>query len=282
MNELAGVSPHVYRCGRTVRSIDKKSYTISSENCNVFIFCIQGSTVHQVGNKKRLITQGTVEIVPPFFHQVIQTTSDTDTVIFYLYFDLFERKNIRSGNEKPIRNDVPVEELYFVDQPTYKNMSADYDKILHLIEEMEATFRENTPYAPIKRKTLMLELLLAFLATSPIEEKGSSFSSAGHVARAMRYIERHCSDMSFCAKTAADFLNLDETHLSRLFQSCIHMSLSKYIRCTRINRAKELFYLNKRVNEVAKLCGFTSVQSFCRCFKQIEGITPSEYIRRIA
>jgi len=282
MNELAGISPHVYRCGRTVRSIDKKSYTISSENCNVFIFCIQGSTIHQVGDRKRLITQGTVEIIPPFFHQIIQTTSDTDTVIFYLYFDLFQRKNIHSGNEKPIRSDVPVEELYFVDQPTYKNMSADYDKLLHLIEQMESTFRENTPYAPLRRKALMLELLLAFLSAEPLEETGSVNSPAGHVARAMRYIERHCTDESLCAKSVAASLDLNETHLSRLFHRCIHMSMSKYIRCTRINRAKELFYLNKRVCDVAKLCGFTSVQSFCRCFKQIEGITPGEYIRRIA
>lgn len=282
MNPLAGISPYVYRCGRTVRNLRRKRYTVSSENCNVFIFCTKGTAIHEVGSRKRLLTAGTAEIIPPFQHQVIRTITDTDTEIFYLYFDLFERRTVKNGNEKPIRSDVPMEEMYFIDQPAYKNMESQYEEVRQLIEKMESSFRSDDPFAALGRKTVMLQLLHAFLLAEAVEEAKSVPTASGHVARSMRYIERHCSEVNLCAKTVAAYVGLDETYLSKLFHGCIHMSLSKYIRCTRVNRAKELFYLNKRVAEVSGLCGFTSVQSFCRTFKQIEGITPSQYIHSIA
>lgn len=281
MNGLSGISPCVYHCGRTIRSRTLKNYTISSENCNVFIFCLKGSALHQVGGRTRLLTRGTAEIVPPFLHQVIQTTSDSDTEIFYLYFDLFERPNHTLPHTKPIRSEVPQTELYFMENPGYKNLEAQYDSMLQLIENMERACADASPLRELKRKALMLEMLHAFLLADPIEEAGVFSSADRHVERAMRYIEHHCADVSLCAKHVAAYMALHPDHLSRLFVKCIHMSLSHYIRQVRINRAKELFFCHKKVGQVALLCGFTSVQSFSRTFHQVEGMSPTEYLTQM-
>lgn len=281
MNDLYGISPAVYHCGRTIRNKTKIPYTISSENCNVFIFVINGSAIHEVGGKSRLIVRGSVEIIPPFLHQVIRTCDDEDTEIFYLYFDLFEDKGAFLNSYKPDRSDVPLRELYFVDKPCHKNMESEYEKITQLIEKIENTYNENNKFADIERKSLMLELLIYFLYADSAEENTASMSVEGHVARAMRYIEKNCSDISLCTKSTAGYMGLNETYLSRLFERYVHMSLSKYIRTIRIERAKEMFFVNRKIGQVAKQCGFSSVQSFCRTFKMAEGITPGEYIKKI-
>ena len=283
MNDLYGISPYVYHCGRTIRSKSNKPYTISSENCNVFIFAISGKAVHEVGGSgsSRLITRASAEIIPPFLHQVIRTESDDNTEIFYLYFDLFENKDSFLHKSKPERSDVPLRELYFVDKPCYKNMEVQYDEMMELIEKIESTYTGNNTFADMERKTLMLEIILRFLCADSLCLETAPMSVEGHVSRAMRYIERNCGEVSLCAKSVAGYIGLNETYLSRLFEKSVHMSLSKYIRIIRIERAKELFFVNRKIGQAAKKCGFSSVQSFCRTFKMVEGISPGDYLKRL-
>ena len=67
--------------------------------------------------------------------------------------------------------------------------------------------------------------------------------------------------------------------LGRKISAITGESLSKYITSVRMKRAKNLFDSNKgySVAEIAQLCGYEENSNFTRAFKQVYGITPSQY-----
>ena len=58
--------------------------------------------------------------------------------------------------------------------------------------------------------------------------------------------------------------------------------MSKYILLVRMNRAKKLIDSNDgyTIAEVALRCGYEETSNFSRAFKQVYGITPSQYNRQ--
>jgi AraC family transcriptional regulator len=79
-------------------------------------------------------------------------------------------------------------------------------------------------------------------------------------------------------KHLANEAGIHPVHLSRYFSKYFHSSLGTYIRKTRIERALTLLMnKNRLLTEIAFDCGFADQSHFLRCFKQIIGITPSEY-----
>lgn len=78
----------------------------------------------------------------------------------------------------------------------------------------------------------------------------------------------------------ARMLNLSEGRLRTKFRIQSGVSLGRYIRNFQINRSMGLLCRTSlSVTEVADACGFASVQSFCRLFRQLTGRTPREYAR---
>jgi DNA-binding response OmpR family regulator/anti-sigma regulatory factor (Ser/Thr protein kinase) len=67
--------------------------------------------------------------------------------------------------------------------------------------------------------------------------------------------------------------------LSRKINAITGESMSKYILQVRMNRAKKLMDSNEgySIAEVAQRCGYEETSNFSRAFKQVYGITPSQY-----
>lgn len=281
MNILHNLSPYIYSMGRTVRNKNLLPYTVSMECCNVFIFVTNGKAVHEVNGRKRILEKGTLEIIPPFFHQAIYAQNEADTEIYYIYFDLFEKNDVHITERKPSNNDVRQGELYFIDKSSCKKAGHNFERINGLVNSIQNSFEKDDEWSFLERKSYMLELLTLFFRAECYYEDGDTEYAFGHVGRAIRYIEKNYGDKKLCSKNVAGYLDLNTEYLSKLFIKQVHTSLSEYIRTTRISRAKELFLLNRNIEKVADMCGFSSVQSFCRTFKKCTGITPSNYIAQL-
>lgn len=76
------------------------------------------------------------------------------------------------------------------------------------------------------------------------------------------------------AKTAG----IHPVHLSRYFPRYFYCSIGEYIRKIKIEKSLSLLP-NKKISltEIAFECGFSDQSHFTRCFKEINGITPSGY-----
>lgn len=71
------------------------------------------------------------------------------------------------------------------------------------------------------------------------------------------------------------------SHLRFLFRSKFNRSIGRFIRETRINRARDLLATTElSVTQVAEACGFDTLFSFSRSFRNECGVAPSEYRRQ--
>jgi len=77
---------------------------------------------------------------------------------------------------------------------------------------------------------------------------------------------------------AAAFLELSESHLSRLFKEVTGLNFLQYLNAWRINKAVELMKDPKRnIGEIATNCGFPTPGYFAKIFKRFTGVTPTQY-----
>ncbi len=101
------------------------------------------------------------------------------------------------------------------------------------------------------------------------------------IEKAMDYInENFCSELS--REGLACLADMSADNFSRSFNKIIGIRLDNYINNKRIDLAKELIQsTNKSITRVAMDCGFDNVRTFNRIFKEIAGITPTEFKKTI-
>ena len=79
----------------------------------------------------------------------------------------------------------------------------------------------------------------------------------------------------------AKTVELSEAHLHNMFRKYINTTPHKYLLRQRLKRARVLLSsTNHSIKEICTLCGFKSVESFYRVFRNESGITPAAFRRR--
>lgn len=92
------------------------------------------------------------------------------------------------------------------------------------------------------------------------------------------YLENHVADNVTMEQLCQTFC-VSKSTLQKLFQNRVGYGVSRYYQELKISRAKILMR-EKRHNftEISQILGYSSVHYFSRHFKQIAGMTPSEYM----
>jgi AraC family transcriptional regulator len=84
--------------------------------------------------------------------------------------------------------------------------------------------------------------------------------------------------LSDCASTA----RLSSSHFSRAFKLTFGTTLCRYIRCRRIERAKQLMLQSHdslSQSRIALACGFGDQAHYCRVFRDVVGTSPNIWRR---
>lgn len=96
----------------------------------------------------------------------------------------------------------------------------------------------------------------------------------------MRQLARDHIEESFSLEKAAQILSMNPAYLSRLFKQQCSQNYTDYLTQLRICHAKELLANpTVKVYEIGFRVGYKNTQHFYKIFKQITGMTPSEYRR---
>lgn len=92
------------------------------------------------------------------------------------------------------------------------------------------------------------------------------------------YISEHYSEDITLSDIAKRF-GYNEKYLSHTLHELTGTHFRKLITLYRINKAKDLLSSksNMNVSMIANCCGFSALNTFHRAFKEITGVTPSEY-----
>lgn len=117
--------------------------------------------------------------------------------------------------------------------------------------------------------------------------KGSSGS--GELIMLPRNVNNHVIDatIAFIAENyanpvglqeAASYLELSESHLSRLFKEVTGLNFLQYLNAWRVNKAVEMMRNPKKnIGEIATNCGFPTPGYFAKIFKRFTGKTPTQF-----
>jgi AraC family transcriptional regulator len=73
-------------------------------------------------------------------------------------------------------------------------------------------------------------------------------------------------------------LQVDPGHICRYFRRHFQCTISEYLRMIKVEKALNLIRNSKySMTEIAYLCGFADQSHFCRCFKEINHLSPYQY-----
>lgn len=98
---------------------------------------------------------------------------------------------------------------------------------------------------------------------------------------AAEYIQKNLGDPELSNKSIAQAHHISEVYLRKLFIREFDTSPRQYLLQMRIANAKRILEEQDiTVSSVAEKCGYSTVYHFCRSFKHITGITPSDYRAR--
>lgn len=133
------------------------------------------------------------------------------------------------------------------------DMMNTYDEIIDLFEAMHIDFA--TRMANIKK------------------EKAISVSTR----KCLDYIYNHLHE-KITISTLADYVQLNDSYLSKLFAQELGTPIHAFIQNTRIETAKNILqHTDFKYIDIALSLGFSSQSAFIAVFKNMVGMTPKEY-----
>jgi signal transduction histidine kinase/AraC-like DNA-binding protein len=99
--------------------------------------------------------------------------------------------------------------------------------------------------------------------------------------RTMEIIEENLGDCDFEVHILADEVGMSRMQLFRKLKALTNQTPSEFIRTIRLKRAAQL--MEKKFGNVAEITyevGFNNLSYFAKCFKELYGMSPSEYVKK--
>ena len=100
------------------------------------------------------------------------------------------------------------------------------------------------------------------------------------VVQCINYIEAHLHT-TIRIQDLADHVSLNPTYLSTVFKKETGRTIADYVVRRRIDTACNMLrYSEYSASQISEILAFSSQSYFIRCFRQIKGMTPYEYVQR--
>ncbi len=106
--------------------------------------------------------------------------------------------------------------------------------------------------------------------------------SLATIRPAIAHLEANCSDPNLSTADLAAISGISEVYFRKIFTALYGVSPAKYIRTVRIEKAKNLLIDESvSVSEAAELSGFVNLYHFSRTFRNVVGLSPTEYRNKV-
>lgn len=155
------------------------------------------------------------------------------------------------------------------------------EKLLKMLDSLTSMFHIDKISLCFENiNTIEEELQHVSHILSTLDETLSSQTINSTVLHVLLIIHQNY-DKPVTQQSIADELNITPSYLSRLFKLHFGVGFSSYLSSYRINMAKEQIERGEtNVSLIAQKTGFNDARYFSRVFKNLTGITPTEYINR--
>ena len=117
--------------------------------------------------------------------------------------------------------------------------------------------------------------------TEKMRKYARSDTNSKHINACKEYIYSHIKER-ITIEDLADELGVSSGYLSRLFKKETGISVSAYIRSQKIDMAKNLLrFSDYSTIDIANRLSFSSQSHFIQQFREVVGMTPKKYPRRV-
>lgn len=135
-------------------------------------------------------------------------------------------------------------------------------------------------YSVNKSSPLLISGYLSVILDKVIKNSNFSineYSDGVLYQQIVSYVSRHYTE-NITLKSISKKFGYNEKYLSNTLHKLTGINIRKLISLYRINKAKELLSIsNSDVAKIALDSGFSAINTFNRTFKELTGVTPSEY-----
>ncbi len=143
-----------------------------------------------------------------------------------------------------------------------------YGRLLRVLKERRKFYGEEA-------RCILEELMIGVFRGEQIERRVKEDRTEAAFKELLEELQSHCERYRF--QDAVRFMNMSEAYFSRYFKAMTGSTFTQYINYMRIDRAVQLLRSSSDLSmtEIAEQCGFETIRSFNRTFRELTGASPS-------
>ncbi len=123
----------------------------------------------------------------------------------------------------------------------------------------------------------LVYLLILSLPHTTVPKTNKRLKYILNIQKTLDYVATHYHE-EISIETAAKIAGYETNAFCRLFKQATDTSFHQYLNRYRVKKACILLSENaSTITEIAESVGFPELKTFCRVFKQMQGVTPGEY-----
>lgn len=239
-----------------------------------FGYIIKGSGIYILADLNYTAADGDIFLVRPGEQYCIPTITTPELVSLTFQISSYYLWNVCSDYisyqklRALVSTSMPITQRFHADGETKAVLS---ELLSLLCDESEET-RYRIKFLVLR----LLVILTGFLECEkqPFEVRNAHLED---VQNAIQYINAHISE-PITLSDISNAVNLCNTALTSSFKTVTGLTPYKYLIIQRIKKSIELLRdTDLTVIEIAQKCGFQNTVTFNRSFRQITGLTPTEF-----
>ena len=244
-------------------------------------YCYEGEGYMEYGKDIIPFQPYSFSLIPANYLHHTQSTPGTQSRWEFLFLDVDSFINdMYEGNQRQAKK-----LLARIKSKAHFFHEREQTKIASLILELIELHRFKPELYTETTKGLVWALLIKVAALVPQQDplpenqpsmpfKNSENSANSTISQALDYVNSHFKERIQIAELAAA-CHLSETHFRRTFTQTMHMTPLEYVNLVRIEAAcKLLRTTSEPIQDIAMQCGFLTLASFNRNFKEYMETTP--------
>ena len=150
-----------------------------------------------------------------------------------------------------------------------------------LLQKMLAAQQQDDPDRIFSLLTLLLQNLQE---QGNRQEAGLQVGISGEnviISKAQQYVREHVTE-KLTVPVVAERVGVSASYLTALFHKHLQLSPGEYVRRLKLQQSKQLIREGQlNVTQVSESLQYSTVQHFSRQFKQMFGMTPTEYAKSV-
>lgn len=273
-------SPPVFDCAGKLMSTSPFIHSQRINDSYELIYVIKGTLQIRIGEKELAVPPDSLVVVPPMTE--ITGTNPAEIMAFYwCHFWLdgqawqLSRKQMAQYSQQVVENNEALKPNVFVLPLLYKPTNP-----ARMIILFQQVIDAGLP--KFFARGMVTGLLTALLSEITFQAVNSLISEAlKEKSKRFNEISEWIHINAFRKVTASDVarrFNYNPNYISAIFRKKTGRTLVQYITQTKIEIAKEMLVTkDMTVKEIAYRLAFNDERYFMRCFKRVEGLTPTQY-----